>query len=157
MAGAETGGGLVTPLDGFLAKFSPEVEKVARAVLRKMRKRLPGATELVYDNYNALAIAFGPNDRRSDLVLSIALYPRWVSIFFIRGASLPDPHGLLRGSGNNVRHIVLEDAADLDKPAVEALIAAALERADPPIDPGLRGQTIVKMALKKQRPRRPRA
>ena len=147
----------MTQLDAFMAKFSPEVRKVARAALARMRKRLPGATQLIYDNYNALAVAFGPNDRRSDIILSIVLYPRWVSLFFMHGASLPDPRKLLRGSGTTVRHVRLADASDLDKPEVEALIAAALKRADPPIDPSRRGRSVVKMALEKQRARRPRA
>ncbi len=47
-------------LAGFIAKYTPEVQSVATAVLAKLRARLPGAVELVYDNYNALAIAFGP-------------------------------------------------------------------------------------------------
>src|SRR5438067_11575229 len=147
----------MTQLDAFLAKFTPEVQKLARAALAKMRKRLPGAVQLIYDNYNALAIAFGATDRRSDIVLSIALYPRWVSLFFMHGAALPDPQKVLRGSGKTVRHIVLDDASDLDDPAAEALIAAAVKRADPPIDPSRRAHAVVKLALKKQRPRRPRA
>ena len=52
-------------LDAFLAKFTPEVERQARAALERMRVRLPGAWQLVYDNYNALAIAFGANDKLS--------------------------------------------------------------------------------------------
>ena len=147
----------MTQLDAFIAKFTPEVQKLARAALAKMRKRLPGAVQLIYDNYNALAIAFGSTDRRSDIVLSIALYPRWVSLFFMYGAALPDPQKLLRGSGKAVRHIVLARPSDLDEPAVEALIAAAVERADPPIDSSRRARAVVKLALKKQRPRRPRA
>ena len=47
----------------FIAKFSPEVAARARAILARMRARLPGAVELVYDNYNALAIGFGPSGR----------------------------------------------------------------------------------------------
>ena len=147
----------MTQLDQFLAKFTPEVRKVARAALAKMRKRLPGAVQLIYDNYNALAIAFGPTDRRSDIVLSIALYPRWVSLFFMHGTALPDPKKLLRGTGATIRHIVLEDASALDEPAVEALIAAAVKLADPPFEASRRGRSVVKMALEKQRARRPRA
>ena len=147
----------MTELDQFFAKFSPEVEKLARAVLARMRKRLRGATELVYDNYNALAIAFSPTDQRTDIILSVALYPRWVSLFFMRGATLPDPQRILKGNGNTVRHVVIEKASDLDKPAIAAVINAAVKRADPPIDPARRGQVIVKMALKTTRARRPRA
>ena len=102
-------------LAGFLAKFTPEVAASARAALARMRKRLPGAIELVYDNYNALAIGFGPTERASDAVFSIAVFPRWVSLFFLQsGTELPDPNGLLKGTGTRVRHIVLESPADLD-------------------------------------------
>ena len=147
----------MTQLDEFISKYSPEVQELARAALAKMRKRLPGAVQLIYDNYNALVIAFGATDRRSDIVLSIVLYPRWVSLFFMHGAALPDPQKLLRGTGQAIRHIVLAQASDLDDPAVAALIAAAVERADPPIDSSRRARAVVKLALKKQRPRRPRA
>src|SRR5271163_1152063 len=115
-------------LDEFLAKFTPEVETTARQALRKMRARLPGAIELVYDNYNALAIGFSPTERASDAIFSIALFPRWVSLFFlINGTTLHDPDCYLRGSGSKVRHTVLENAATLDDPAVLDLMAQALE------------------------------
>src|SRR5882724_6774007 len=78
-------------LDAFLAKYSPEVAKTARRALIIMRKRLPGAVEIVYDNYNALAIGFGPSERASEAIFSIVLYPRYVSLFFLQGAKLPDP------------------------------------------------------------------
>ncbi len=142
-------------LDAFLAKFTPEVEAQARAALERMRVRLPGAWQLVYDNYNALVIAFGANNKLSGVVFSIALYPRWVSLFFARGVELPDPGRLLRGTGRGIRHIVLKDIALLDKPAVEALIAEALARATPPIDQSKPGRLAIKSVSAKQRPRRP--
>jgi hypothetical protein len=142
-------------LADFIAKYTPEVGALAQAALAKMRARLPGAFELVYDNYNALAIGFGPTERASDAIFSIALYPRWVSLFFLRGADLPDPQKLLKGGGKAVRHIVLESAADLDKPAVRALMKRALERAAKPISGADPGRIIIKSISAKQRPRRP--
>ena len=142
-------------LDIFLARFTPDVEVQARAVLARMRARLPGSVQLVYDNYNALAIGFGANEQLSGVVFSIAVYPRWVSLFFSRGPELPDPLGLLKGSGNTVRHIVLTDIALFDSPGVEALIAEAVARANPPIDPTQPGRLIIKSISAKQRPRRP--
>src|SRR5262245_55496511 len=121
-------------LAGFIAKYTPEIGALAHAALAKMRARLPGAIELVYDNYNALAVGFGPTERTSDVIFSIALYPRWVSLFFFHGVGLPDPQKLLKGSGKTVRHIVLENVADLDKPAVKALMKHALERSSKPLD-----------------------
>jgi hypothetical protein len=143
-------------LAGFIARYTPEVCALAQAALAKMRTRLPGAIELVYDNYNALAIGFGPTERASDIIFSIALYPRWVSLFFAQDApSLPDPEKLLKGSGKVFRHIVLKDAADLDKPAIQTLIAHALERAAKRPDATSPNRIVIKSISAKQRPRRP--
>ncbi|MDB5465421.1 MAG: hypothetical protein JWQ46_183, partial [Phenylobacterium sp.] len=120
-------------LEGFIAKYSDAVAAQIRAARGWMRERLPGATELVYDNYNALAIGYGADDRAGGIVFSIAAYPRWVSLFFARGVALDDPTGRLKGNGSQVRHIVLTDLAVLDDPEVRALMDQALERAQPPI------------------------
>jgi hypothetical protein len=145
----------ITRVDGFLAKFTPEIEKMARACLKKMRARLPGAFELVYDNYNALAFGFAPSERASEAIFSIALYPRWVSLFFLQGAKLADPHGVLKGSGNRVRHVVLNSPADLDRPEIWELMALARLDAKRDIDPKGGGRLVVKSVAANQRPRRP--
>jgi hypothetical protein len=142
-------------LDGFLDKYTPAIATLARACLAKMRARLPGAVQLVYDNYNALAIGFGPSERASEAVFSIALYPRWVTLFFLQGAGLPDPKHLLKGSGKVVRHIVLASAADLDQPAIQDLMAKALRRAEAGMDPSAPGRLVIRSISAKQRPRRP--
>ncbi len=141
-------------LAGFLDKFDPAIAADAKAALSKLRKRLPGAYQLVYDNYNALAIAFSPTDRSSAALFSIAVYPRWVSLFFGQGAALRDPTSILKGSGNQMRHIVLAAPADIQRPDVEALIDEALSHAGNPIDGGKRGQLIIKSVSAKQKPRR---
>jgi hypothetical protein len=142
-------------LSAFINRFTPEVAACTRAVLKAMRRHVPGATELVYDNYNALAIGFAPGERTSEVVMSVAAYPRWVSLFFFNGTSLPDPERLLKGTGSAIRHIVLDDARDLDRPAMRALMRAALAAADPPIDPAAKRRLIIKSVSAKQRPRRP--
>ena len=140
-------------MNRFLAKYSVEVRSVARKAIAKLRVRLPGAIELVYDNYNALAIGFSSSERAADVIVSIALYPRWVSLFFMQGAKLPDPQRLLRGSGRQVRHIVLGDAMGLGQPAVDALVGSAIDRGKPL--PTGRRRTIIKSVSAKQRARRP--
>lgn len=143
-------------LDHFLAKYTPAMVKESKASLAHLRRQVPGAVELVYDNYNALVIGFGPSERASEAVLSLALMPRWVTLCFLQGGpKLPDPHGLLRGSGTTVRNVRLASAADLDTPAIRTLIGIALERAKVPIDAKSRGRMVIKSISAKQRPRRP--
>src|SRR5258708_37311288 len=83
-------------LDSFISNYSPEVAGVARKAFAWMRKKFPSASVMVYDNYNALAIGFGPTERASDAVFSIALFPHWVNLFFLQGAGVPDPNKLLK-------------------------------------------------------------
>jgi hypothetical protein len=144
-------------LDGFLAKFTPEVDTLAHDLLARMRARLPGAAIIVYDNYNALAIGFGPTEKASHAILSLAVFPRWVTLCFLQGAGLPDPDGLLRGAGSRVRHVRLSSPDTLDDDRIEALIAGAVARSEPPFDPAAAQRLVIKSISAKQRPRRPAA
>ena len=144
-------------LDGFIDKFTPEVAALTRALLEKARARVPGATILVYDNYNALAIGFGPSDKAGQAILSLAVMPRWVTLCFLWGVHLADPHKLLKGDGSRVRHVRLHEPADFDDPRIDALIGEALEKADGPIDPKAPQRLVIKSISVKQRPRRPKS
>jgi len=139
----------------FLSKYDPAIAARAKAAVARMRKYVPGAVELVYDNYNALVVGFGPSERASEAVLSIALYPRWVTLFFLQGARLDDPARRLKGAGTRVRHIVLTDLALLDEPAVRGLIGQALATAPRPIDARARRRMVIRSVSAQQRPRRP--
>jgi hypothetical protein len=141
--------------DGFLSRYTPEIRALATDALQKMRRRLPGAVEMVYDNYNALVVGFGPSERASEAIFSIALYPRWINLFFLDGVGLPDPEGLLQGDGRVVRSITFQDAGILDKPAVRALMNEAVKRAVVPINRKDLRRMIIKSVSEKQRPRRP--
>ena len=88
-------------LQSFIEKFEPPHQAIIRAARKKLRKRFPTATELVYDNYNFFVIAFGPNERPSDCIVTIAAASNGVGLCFVRGASLPDPGKVLLGSGKD--------------------------------------------------------
>jgi len=144
-------------LEAFIAKFSPDIAAEASAVLARLAARLPTAHRQVYDNYNALAVGFSPDDRSSNAILSIAVYPRWVSLFFLQGAGLDDPDGILKGDGSQVRHVVLKGADDLDRREIVAMIDRALAAARKPLPASGNGPLVIKSVSAKQRPRRPTA
>ena len=144
-------------LDRFLDAFMPEVAEIARRALAKLRKRLPNAIELVYDNYNALACGFAPNERASDAIFSIAVFPKHVNFFFLQGAKLPDPDGLLQGEGSVARHIRLKDETTLDRADVKKLMMTAIEMAKTPFDENTKYRLVIKSVSAKQKPRRPAA
>lgn len=141
-------------LAAFIAKFTPEMATRIRGARKKMRERLPHAIELVYDNYSFFVIGYGPSEKASDAIFSIAAQAKGVSLCYLQGAGLPDPKGLLKGSGNVVRNLRIETAATLDHPDVRALMKVALERAKAPIDPKGVHRLMIKSVSAKQRPRR---
>ena len=141
-------------LDSFIDKFSPDVAARTRLELGRMRALLPCAIEMVYDNYNALAIGFGPSERASEAIFSLAVFPRWVTLFFLQGANIPDPDKRLNGTGNQVRHLRLTNPQILLSPEVRALMLAALNCAKVPLAASTRHRLIIKSISAKQRPRK---
>jgi hypothetical protein len=141
----------------FLGKYTPEMVSAGKKSRARMRELLPGGVEFVYDNYNALVFGFGPTDRPSEAVLSLALMPKWVTLCFLKGAKLSDPKKILRGSGNIVRNVRLGAPDDLEDPYIRGLIDDAIAAASPafPAD-GEAPRTVIKSVSVKQRPRRPR-
>jgi hypothetical protein len=141
-------------LEKFMAKYDPAIAAQAKKALAKMRKLAPGANELVYDNYNALVIGFAPGDRASAAIFSIALYPKYLNLYFLHGRDLPDPAKRLQGNGKQVRWIRLESERTLDEAEVRELIYVALHRASVPVDPKRKPRMEIRAMVKKQRPRR---
>jgi hypothetical protein len=141
-------------LDRFVDKFERKHQTLIRAVRKALRQRLPTADELVYDNYNFFVIGYSPTERPSDSIVSMAAGANGVGLCFIHGASLPDPKGILLGSGNQTRFIRLESVDVLARPEVKALLAAAVARAKVPFRATGRGRLVIRSVSAKQRPRR---
>jgi hypothetical protein len=138
----------------FLGRYSPEVRARLKQARRKLRPLFPRGYELVFDNYNALVFAISPTESAADAFVSVAGYPRWVTLFFLRGAALDDPNGLLQGTGKQVRGVRITTTTRVDSPRVKALVrqAADAHAAAFGVAPKLR--TIMKTELETQRPRR---
>ena len=143
-------------LKTFIDKFDPTHRQLIRAVRSALRKRLPTAHELVYDNYNFFVIGYGPTERPSDAILSIAAGASGVGLCFIRGARLKDPKKVLLGSGTQTRFIRLDSAAVLSRPEVKTLVAAAVAHSRARLPRQGRGQLIIRSVSARQRPRRSR-
>ena len=75
--------------DGFIAKFDARNQKLIRSLRKALRKRLPTANELVYDNYNFFVIGYSPTERPSDYIVSLTGAANGIGLSFSHGASLP--------------------------------------------------------------------
>ena len=141
-------------LTTFIEKFDPVHQTLIRAVRKALRKRLPTSFEMAYDNYNFFVLGYAPTERPSDAIVSMAAGANGVALCFVRGATLPDPHKRLLGAGNQTRFVRLESAADLARPEIEALIAAAIAQSKTPLQSTGRITLIIRSVSAKQRPRR---
>jgi len=141
-------------LAAFIAKFDPKVARLIRACRAEVRKLLPSAIELVYDNYNFFVIGYASTERASEAILSIAAASNGVGLAFLHGASLPDPRKLLLGAGKQNRFIRLPTIEPLRSPDVLALIRAAVGQAKTPLAATGGGYMVIKSISAKQRPRR---
>jgi len=141
----------------FLAKYSPEVEAQLKDARRRLRAFFPNGYELVFDNYTALVFGISPTERASEAFISIAGYPKWVTLFFLNGIALNDPKKLLEGQGKQVRSIRLTNPSQINEPEVEALISQASLSRQAALQATPVLVTVVKTLVSKQRPRRPAA
>ena len=141
-------------LDGFIAKFDGHNQTLIRRVRKALQKRFAGCVEFAYDNYNFFVLGYGPTERPSDAIVSMAASANGVGLCFIRGVGLPDPTRVLRGSGNQTRSIQLDSASMLARPDIEALIAAAKSRSRVPVPDRGRTTLVIRSVSAKQRPRR---
>ncbi len=141
-------------LTSFINKFEAKHRSLIRSVRKELRKRLPTANELAYDNYNFFVIGYGPTERPSDCIVSIAAAASGIGLCFLHGASLPDPDRILLGEGNQTRFIRLESASRLNRREVKVLLAAAVSQSKPPLPASGPGKLIIRSVSKKQRPRR---
>ncbi len=138
----------------FIAKFTPAHAQLIIDCRAELRQLLPGALELVYDNYNFFVIGYSASERSSDCILSLAAAANGVGLSFYYGATLPDPDHLLQGSGSQNRFLRLPTVEGLRNTGVLALIRAAVAQARTPLPSQGGSRTIIKSISAKQRPRR---
>lgn len=108
------------------AETAPHVADTMRAVRAVVLAGLPDAVEVVRLGDRAASYGVGPKKMSESHVY---LMPRkgYATLGFWHGVALPDPAGLLDGTGKRMRHVKLHGVAEAERPEVAALIAAALE------------------------------
>jgi hypothetical protein len=143
---------------GLFAKFEPATARLGKALRARLRARLPGLSEVVYfyGNQHALVISYSPTGNGYDGLCSLSLRPDGGRLYFPKGALLAkaDPKKLLTGPAKGAQQVALGSAADLDRPEIDALIAAAVRLAKVRLDARAEGAVILRVEAQKQRARR---
>ena len=138
----------------FLKPFPESVKQTTLWLRDFVWDLYPDSNELIYDNYNALAIGFSLTDKAGDAFCSIAVYSKHVNFGFNRGSEISDPKNILNGEGSLYRHLTATEK-DFPKAYIKTLLKEAWQNAvsklKNPIT--LKCKTITKsMSAKKRRP-----
>jgi hypothetical protein len=114
--------------DDFLSAYSPDVQKLAKRARKLIFEVTPDVSETVYPAMKVVRYGLQGN-KMAGLVFGIMPTKAGVSLGFMHGTSLPDPEGLLEGTGKNLRHVKLKKKEDVDNPALKALVEAEIREA----------------------------
>ena len=110
----------------YLLKSYPEsVQLIAGRLRELILSELPGTKEMV--DAPSKIIAYGASAKYADLVCAIAPYPKYVNLMFSRGASMPDPDGILKGTGKKARHIRVEEMTEQIEVQIKKYLQTAVQ------------------------------
>ena len=113
-------------LTDFLKPYATEVREIFWELRNFITSTIPEANELIWDNYNAVAIAYSKSEKLSDAFCHIAIYAKHVNFGFNRGAELTNTSIQLEGKGKLIRHLKVRDIHSFPKESLEKMIYEAV-------------------------------
>ncbi len=113
-------------LQKFLSPYDAEIQKLVNELREFIGGLVPEANVLIWDNYNAVAIAFSKSERLKDAFCHIAVYTKHVNLGFNRGTELSKSSIELSGKGKLIRHITIKNMKNFPKNAIEKMIWEAV-------------------------------
>jgi hypothetical protein len=149
-------------LTKFLTPFDEQTKVMVYWLRDFVWDLYPTANELIYDNYNALAIGWSPTDRVGHTFCNIAVWRTGKNIHFgfYWGSEIADPEKKLIGKGNQYRYILVEDKNKFPKTYIKKLLKEAYANSLSKIkDPSrlMQGLTITKSVSAAKRTTKPPA
>ena len=112
-------------LNAFLLSYPADIALVACQAIDLIRSVLPDAIEMLDPSANL--VAYGSDRSYKGLICGVTLHKSHINIMFADGVNLPDPDGLLIGTGKKARHIKMSNLHDLNHPAIRTLLQSALK------------------------------
>ncbi|MGH8225653.1 MAG: hypothetical protein ACRER1_05840 [Gammaproteobacteria bacterium] len=111
--------------DDILATAKPELRVVCEALRRQITSLHGDLVEVVWPNQRIASFGVGPK-KMTEHYAYIGVQNSHVNLGFYHGASLPDPQGILEGTGKKLRHVKICDISSSNSPPVVALLHAAI-------------------------------
>jgi hypothetical protein len=111
--------------DELMAIAAPEMRPIARRLREIVVEIDPATVEVVRLGDRAATYGVGPK-KMSEGYAYILPHTKWVNLGFYMGATLPDPAGIMEGTGKKLRHIKVRSVEDAGRPEIHDLIKDAL-------------------------------
>src|SRR3954452_3470411 len=124
MSGDAASGTLEADVERLLSEHFPALQAIERALRATIRREFPGAVEQV--DFGNKLIAFGRSMKIRGLLFAIIAHKTWVNLQLADGAQLPDPDGIIEGTGKRIRHVKIRSVEAASSPPVVAAIRAQL-------------------------------
>lgn len=121
-----TDGSVDGQIDRLLASHAAEVAAVARALRATIEGELPDVKESV--DFGNRLIAFGRSMRMRDLLFAVIPHTGHVNLQLADGVALPDPTGIVEGTGKRIRHVKVRSVEVASSPALRELVRAQIAR-----------------------------
>lgn len=112
-------------LDLFLAHYDEQIVHNALELHEVILATLPEITEQV--DLSAKMIAYCYGQKYAELICVIIPSKKGLKLGFNRGSSLPNPTGILKGTGKISRYIEIKKTEDIHDPAVKVLLKEGLK------------------------------
>lgn len=112
-------------IEDVLGSVDPEVAAIVMRLREIVIAADPETTEQPRPGDRALSYGVGPR-KMIDAYCYLMPQKGYVNLGFYKGATLPDPDGLLEGTGKMLRHVKVRSLEDCEKPGIRALIDAAI-------------------------------
>ena len=144
-------------LQNLLLPYHSNIQELTLKLRNFIIETEPTCNELIWDNYNAVAIAYAKSDKLKDAFCHIAVYSNYVNFGFNRGAELIKSEVKLSGKGKLIRHITVSNFETFPKNEMKQLLSEAIslsESINPElINAKIQSKSIVmSISEKKRRP-----
>jgi hypothetical protein len=114
-----------TGFDRILEGNAPEVVATAHALRAAVESAMPDVVEQV-DFGNGL-LAFGRSRAMRDLLFAIIPHKSHVNLQLADGVDLPNPDGLIEGTGKRIRHVKVRSVEMAGSAAIRVVIDAQVQ------------------------------
>ena len=113
-------------LHAFVEPYDEGIQKLTMELRDFITDLVPQANELIWDNYNAVALAYSKSEKLKDAFCHIAVYSQHVNFGFNRGAEITSAKVKLNGKGKLIRHISVKDFESFPKKYIKNMIWEAV-------------------------------